>query len=186
MPDRPASHSTYIALLRGINVGGKNRLPMDELTRMFEAVGCDSVRTYIQSGNVVFVAKPSLSQSLQEDLEATVSARVGTDIPVILRSVEELSQVAEANPFAGETQDFRTLHVGFLADRPTASRVSSLDPERSPPDEFVVRGKEIYVRLPNGMARTRITTNYLERVLATRVTFRNWKTVVNLLNMATA
>lgn len=186
MSDHATSPSTYIALLRGINVGGKNRLPMDELTRMFEDIGCNSVRTYIQSGNVVFVAKPSLSQPAQEDLAATVSARVGTDIPMILRSVEELIQVAEANPFAGESQDPRKLHVGFLADQPTASRVSSLDPERSPPDEFVVYGKEIYMRLPNGMARTRFTTNYLERVLETRVTFRNWKTVLSLLTLATA
>ena len=159
---------------------------MDELSRMFEDIGCNCVRTYIQSGNVVFVAKPSLSQSVQEDLAATVSARVGTDIPIIFRSAAELSQVVEANPFAGESQDSRKLHVGFLADEPAASRVSSLDPERSPPDEFVVCGKEIYMRLPNGMAGTRFTTNYLERVLATRVTFRNWKTVLSLLKMATA
>ena len=186
MSNRATSHNAYVALLRGVNVGGKNRLSMDELTRMFEEIGCNSVRTYIQSGNVVFVSKPSLSQSVQAGIAATVSARVGADIPVILRSVEELSQVAEANPFAGETQDSRKLHVGFLAAQPTASRVSRLDPERSPPDEFVVCGKEIYMHLPNGMARTRLTTNYLERVLATRVTFRNWKTVLSLLNMATA
>jgi len=75
--------------------------------------------------------------------------------------------------------------VGFLADRPSSDAVSDLDPDRSPPDEFVVRGREIYMRLPNGMARTRLTTGYVERTLATRVTFRNWRTVLNLLKMAT-
>ena len=179
------SRGTYVALLRGINVGGKNRLPMDELARMFEEVGCDSVRTYIQSGNVIFEATPSVSRLVEETAAATVTARVGAEVPIILRSFDELALVVESNPFLSESRDSRTLHVGFLADQPVASRVSSLAPDRSPPDEFCVRGAEVYMCLPNGVARTRLTTGYLERILATRVTFRNWKTVLKLLKMAT-
>ena len=178
------SSSTYIALLRGINVGGRNRLPMDDLKRMFKDAGCLSVRTYIQSGNVVFAATPDDSQRIRKTVAATVSDKTGTDIPIILRSVEELTQVVVANPFPSEPPDSRTLHVGFLANRPSSNLVSCLDPNRSPPDEFAVRGQEIYLRLPNGVARTRLTTAYLERVLATQGTFRNWKTVLNLLRIA--
>ena len=157
---------------------------MDKLARMFENAGCTSVRTYIQSGNVVFMATHSVSLRVRETVAAAVSARIATDIPVIVRSAEELAQAVEANPFPSESQDPRTLHVGFLADRPSSNRVSILDPDRSPPDEFVVRGREIYLHLPNGMARTRLTSGYLEQVLGTRVTFRNWRTVLRLLRMA--
>lgn len=185
MLNSATSRSTYVALLRGINVGGRNRLPMDELARLFEGAACACVRTYIQSGNVVFAASPSVSLAARETVAAAVSARIGTDIPIVLRSVDELAQAVEANPFPGESQGTRILHVGFLADRPSSDAVSGLDPDRSPPDEFVVRGREIYMRLPNGMARTRLTAGYVERMLGTRVTFRNWRTVLNLLNMAT-
>lgn len=179
-----ASRDTYVALLRGINVGGRNRLPMDELARSFEHAGCASVKTYIQSGNVVFVAAPSIALKVRESVAAAVSARVGTDIPIVLRSAADLARVVGENPFLGESQDPRALHVGFLADKPSQERVSDLDPDRSPPDEFAVRGKEIYLRLPNGMSGTRFTASYVERVLATPATFRNWRTVENLLNMA--
>ena len=158
---------------------------MDELAHLFERAGCASVRTYIQSGNVVFAAAPSIALGARESVAATVSARMGTGIPIVLRSVGDLARVVGENPFVGESQDPRALHVGFLPGRPLPDRVSSLDPERSPPDEFVVRGREIYLRLPNGVSRTRLTVSYLERVLATPATFRNWRTVVNLLKMAT-
>ena len=179
------SLETYVALLRGINVGGRNRLPMDELARSFEQAGCVSVRTYIQSGNVVFVAAPSTALKARESVAAAVSARMGTGIPIVLRSVADLARVVEENPFLAESQDPRTLHVGFLSERPSPNRAASLDPDRSPPDEFVASGKEIYLRLPNGMSGTRFTASYVERVLGTAATFRNWRTVVNLLNMAT-
>ncbi len=179
------SSDTYVALLRGINVGGRNRLPMDELARLFEHAGCASVKTYIQSGNVVFAAAPTIALKARESVAAAVSARIGTDIPVVLRSVADLARVVEENPFLAESQDPRTLHVGFLSDRPSPDRAASLDPSRSPPDEFVVRGNEIYLRLANGMSGTRFTASYVERVLATSATFRNWRTVVNLLSMAT-
>ena len=182
--NNPSRHSTYVALLRAINVGGRNRLSMDELARMFKDAGCVSVRTYIQSGNVVFVATPAVSLRAREIVAATVSDRLGTQIPVILRSVSELTEVVGANPFPNESPESGILHVGFLADRPSLKLVSSLDPNRSPPDEFAVRDREIYLRLPNGMARTRLTTGYIERTLATRGTFRNWKTLLYLLKAA--
>lgn len=178
------SRDAYVALLRGINVGGRNRLAMDELARLFEHSGCDSVKTYIQSGNVAFVSTLSIALKARESVAAAVSARMGTDIPIVLRSVHDLGRAVEENPFLAESQDPRSLHVGFLSDRPSRDRILSLDPDRSPPDEFVVRGKEIYLRLPNGMSGTRFTASYVERVLGTAATFRNWRTVVNLLNMA--
>ena len=185
MESLETSRQTYVALLRGINVGGRNRLPMDELARSFEQAGCVSVRTYIQSGNVVFAAAPSIALDARESVEATVSARIGADIPIVLRSAADLARVVDENPFLDESHDFRALHVGFLAGKPPQDRVSSLDPDRSPPDELVVSGKEIYLRLPNGMSGTRFTASYVERVLATPATFRNWRTVQNLLKMAT-
>ena len=182
---KPTSTSTYIALLRGINVGGRNRLSMNALSTMFEDAGCLSVRTYIQSGNVIFASTPTVSQRARESVAATVSDTIGTQVPIILRSIHELTQVVAGNPFLSESQSLRTLHVGFLADKPPSSLVSCLDPNRSPPDAFAVRGSEIYLHLPNGVARTRFTAAYLERTLATQGTFRNWRTVVSLLRIAT-
>ena len=123
MATERTSSSTYVALLRGINVGGRNRLPMGDLKRMFKDAGCLSVRTYIQSGNVIFVSTPSGSQMARETVAAAVFEAMGTRIPIILRSIHELTQVVGQNPFLSESQDSRTLHVGFLADRPSSRLV---------------------------------------------------------------
>jgi len=171
--------STYVALLRGINVGGKNKLPMADLVRTFESAGCRNVRTYIQSGNVVFAAGPKLD-------ERKLATRLRLKVPVVIRSSGEFRQVAARNPFLKDGVDPDSLHVAFLADAPDRSRAASLDPERSPGDAFVLRGREVYLHLPSGVARTKLTNAWLDSKLATTSTVRNWRTVLKLLEMATA
>lgn len=173
------ARSTYVALLRGINVGGKNKLPMAELARTFTAAGCRDVRTYIQSGNVVFAASPRLAAP-------KLAASLRLKVPVVMRSSDELREIAARNPFLKQGLDPESLHVAFLAEVPTRSRVASLDPERSPGDAFVPRGREIYLHLPNGVARTKLTTAWFDSKLATTSTFRNWRTVLKLLEMTQA
>lgn len=176
----------HVALLRGINVGGKNKLPMTDLRELFERAGCDAVRTYIQSGNVVFRATPALARRLPTGIAVAVADRFGYRVPVVIRSADELSRVARSNPFLARGIAPGLLHVAFLADKPAPARVRTLDPERSPPDEFVVRGRQVYLCCPNGMAKTKLTSAYLDSRLATTSTVRNWKTVLKLCELAVA
>ena len=176
---------THLALLRGINLGGKNKLPMKDLVALFVAAGCDNVRTYIQSGNVIFDAPPSLAADLPDRIAAEIAHRFGVRSPVILRTADQLKDVAN-NPFLASGAAVEKLHVMFLATRPDPKRVAALDPDRSPPDEFAVRNQEIYLHLPNGAARSKLTNAYFDAKLATTSTARNWRTVTMLLELIDA
>lgn len=173
-----------LALLRGINVGGKNMLPMKALAEIFVAAGCTEVRTYIQSGNVVF--RPGRKSDLGAVVRAGIEARFGLKVPVIVRSAEELLEAGAGNPLLKAGVDEAWLHVMFLEDEPTAAMVAGLDAKRSTPDEFVVRGREVYLHLPNGAAKTKLTNAYFDAKLKTVGTQRNWRTVMTLTEMMRA
>jgi uncharacterized protein (DUF1697 family) len=163
-------NGTFVALLRGINVGGKNKLPMKDLVAMFERAGCVTARHYIQSGNVVFEAPPALAAK----------------IPTLVRSAKELRAAAAGNPFLAAAADPDALHVMFLADAPSKTAIAALDPQRSPPDAFAVEGREIYLSCPNGVARTKLSNAWFDAKLATTSTGRNWRTVLTLVSMCDA
>ena len=184
MRDRMSGHGTYVALLRGINVGGKNKLPMQSLAEIFTSVGCGAVQTYVQSGNVVFQAGHTLARRIPDLIAEEISRRLGLQVPVVVRNAAELYAVVLENPFLHAGADPATLHVAFLAAVPDPARLTSLEPERSPPDEFLVQGRDIYLRLPNGVARTRFTNAYFDARLATTCTLRNWNTVRKLVELS--
>jgi uncharacterized protein (DUF1697 family) len=171
---------TFVALLRGINVGGKNKLPMKDLTAMFVEAGCGHVRNYIQSGNVVFETAPD---RLCEVIQQSIEKQFGFRVPVILRNAKQLRAVVAGNPFLKAGAAPETLHVMFLADKPSKAHVDTLDPHRSPPDEFIVQGQEIFLRLPKGAGNSKLTNAYFDSKLATIGTSRNWRTVNTLLEM---
>jgi len=173
---------TCIALLRGINVGGRNKLPMKELAALFTASGCADVRTYIQSGNVLFRAERA--GRIAERIAADIAQRFGYRVPVVVRAAAELRRVVDGNPFLAEDIEAGRLHVAFLAQAPAAAAVAALDPRRSPPDRFQVVGREVYLDLPNGVARSKLTNAYFDSKLGTVSTLRNWKTVCTLLDLA--
>jgi uncharacterized protein (DUF1697 family) len=173
---------THLALLRGINVGGKNALPMKELAQVFADAGCTDVRTYIQSGNVIFET-PSGAAKIADLVKTQIEKKFGYRIPVILRTSEQLLKTIRDNPFLKAGADAKTLHVYFLADSPSARLIAGLDPARSAPDAFHARGQEIYLHLPNGMARTKLTNAYFDSKLSTICTARNWATVLKLSEM---
>ncbi len=180
--------SVHIALLRGINVGGHNKLPMQDLAAIFGEAGCSNVRTYIQSGNVVFAAAPALARRIPDIISASIDDRFDLAIPVVTRSADQLAAIVAANPYVGDGDvgaevDKKQLHVAFLADTPSAANIAALDPQRSPPDEFVVHSAEVYLRCPNGVARTKLTNAYFDTALGTTSTMRNWRTTLTLLEM---
>lgn len=174
---------TYVGLLRGINVGGHNELPMKELAAMFRKAGCADVRTYIQSGNVVFTAEPGLAASIAERIAVQIFKVFGYRTPVILRSALQLREVIAKNPFLKAKVPEAFLHVMLLADQPRAHLIAALDPERSPGDCFQVLGKDVYLHLPNGVARSKLTNAYFDSKLKTIGTQRNWRTVCKLATM---
>ncbi|MCA9609943.1 MAG: DUF1697 domain-containing protein [Myxococcales bacterium] len=174
---RPPQH---VLLLRAVNVGGTGKLPMADLRRMLEALGCTDVRTYIQSGNVVLRAPARLAARLCRALPDAIEAEHGHRPPVLLRDEKALRAVVANNPFP-EIEDPKRLHVAFLGEAPAPDR--AIDPNRSPGDRFVLRGRELYLHLPAGVGQTKLDNAYLERALGTTSTVRNWRTVGKLLEL---
>jgi uncharacterized protein (DUF1697 family) len=175
---------TYVALLRGINLGARNKVPMPELKSALESLGFEDVVTYIQSGNVVFRSSSGGAKEIAARIEQRIEEVFGLSIAVVLRTPAELKSIAQSNPFLRRETDLTKLHAVFLKSRPSAKAIAQLDPERSTPDEFSVRGHEIYLHLPNGFGRSKLTLDYFERRLGVDATARNWKTVVKLLELA--
>jgi uncharacterized protein (DUF1697 family) len=174
---------TFVALLRGINVGGKAMIPMAELRSSLSALGFEDVVTYVQSGNVVFRTPSGDAPDLAARIEDRVAADFGFGVAVLLRTPSELEAIAAGNPFLSGRADPSQLHVMFLDGQPAAGAAAQLDPDRSPPDEFALQGREIYLRLPNGAGRSKLTLDYFEKRLAVRATARNWRTLTKLVEL---
>lgn len=176
----------HVALLRGVNVGGNNRLPMKGLVAMFVRAGCTGVQTYIQSGNVVFNLPAAGAKNLSARIERELEACCGNKIPLVFRSALELRNVAKKNPFLAAGADPERVHVAFLADKPSAKAVAALDHDRSPPDEFTLIGREIYLHTPKGLGQSKLTNAYFDRALETTSTVRNWRTLLALCELCDA
>lgn len=178
------ARGVHVALLRGINVGGKNIVPMADLAALFRDAGCSAVRTYIQSGNVVF------THAAPDDLAATLAARIedrfGCRAPVVIRSAADLARAARDNPYLAEGVPEDQLHLMCLAGAPDPAAVAKLDPARSPDDRFIVSGRDVYLHLPHGAARTKLTNDWFDRALRTVSTARNWRTVQKLIELSAA
>jgi uncharacterized protein (DUF1697 family) len=175
--------SSYVALLRGVNVSGKNMLPMKALERVFVDAGCSEVRTYIQSGNVTFRANTTLAKRLPDLITAQILQTFGFRIPVILRTAEQMAETIRNNPYLEKVPTIDFLYVMFLADRPSQQKIDALDHGQFVPDEFIVSGDRIYLRLPKGAGRSKLTNAYFDSRLGTISTSRNWRTVNKLLEM---
>lgn len=175
---------TWLALLRGVNVGGKNKLAMKDLAALCVAEGCAEVRTYIQSGNVLFVAPPEVAAALPARLALALEKKHGVRSPVVLRSAARLAEIVGESPFLARGEAAEKLHVAFLDREPTEAQRAALDPARSPGDHFAVVRGEVHLFLPNGVGKTRLTNDYFDRALTAVSTVRNWRTVGALLALA--
>lgn len=168
----------YVALLRGVNVGGANRLAMADLRALVERLGFDRVETFIQSGNVLFDAAGRVEPAR---LERALADELGLAVDVVVRSSAQLAGIVAANPFT--QRDPATLHVAFLAEPPAGSLERTLERDRFLPDEFALAAGELFLCLPTGMGRAKLP-GYLGRALAVSMTARNWKTVCRLAELA--
>jgi uncharacterized protein (DUF1697 family) len=176
--------SSYVGLLRGINVGGHKIIKMESLRKEFEGLGFAGVATYVQSGNVVFKAPPKTAD-LPARIEEMLLRRFKMEVPVIVRTAEEIGEVLSNNPFLTEPGiDTGSLHVTFLSRAPQKAAVKGLDAIAVGADRFRCCGQEIYLHCPNGFGGTKLSINAFEKILSVGATTRNWNTVNKLWEMA--
>ena len=175
----------YVALLRGINVGGGNKIKMDELRTLFTGLGYTDTQTYLQSGNVIFGAPDdAVPADLASAVEKTIQAELGLTVGALVRSDAELAKILTANPYREEQDDSTKLHVTFLVDAPEADLASALQIPAGETGVLTVIGSEVYLHCPDGYGRTKLNNAFLERKLGTAATTRNWRTVVALHDLA--
>ena len=177
------SRTKFIGLLRGINVGGHNKIPMVELRSLCTEMGWDEVRTYIQSGNIVFASDDS-AKSLEKALEQSIERRFDLKIPVIIRRANDWLAYVERNPFPeiGKT-DPNLLALGLAKATPKASALKDLR-ERAVNGEQLAQTRDaLWVHFPQGVARSKLTPDLMTRLIGSPVTMRNWRTVLKLRDM---
>ncbi|MDQ3890843.1 MAG: DUF1697 domain-containing protein [Actinomycetota bacterium] len=175
---------TYVALLRGINVGGRTTVSMADLRMLFLALGSEDVTTYVQSGNVVFKFPLASPAELAPPIEAEIRRRLDLSVKVVVRTGAQLARVVADNPFAADGLDPGKLHVAFLAESPDPARVHALEAKPVERDEFRVVGEEVYLHYPSGYGKTKLTNAFLEKQLAVAATTRNWRTTTKLAELA--
>jgi uncharacterized protein (DUF1697 family) len=179
MPNR----GTYIALLRGVNVGG-NALPMDRLRGLCRELGLANARTYVQSGNLVFQAEGTAAH-WSDMLERALVGKTRLPVSVLVRTGAEIAKLVERNPFLREKGiDPARLYVTFLKQTPMKAALAALRAIEAGPDRFEPADRQIYLHCPDGYGRSKLANTVLERVLKTDATTRNWRSVTTLAKMA--
>jgi uncharacterized protein (DUF1697 family) len=176
--------SAYVALLRGINLGAHNRIGMKDLRDLVAGLGHTDVSTYVQSGNVVFTSRARDTSKMARAIEKKIDDDLRLTVTVLVRSSAELAQLVERNPFLKRGADASKLHVTFLVEAPAAARVKALADADAGREEFDVRGRDVYLHMPDGYGRGKLTNAFIEKQLGVAGTTRNWKTVTALHDLA--
>jgi uncharacterized protein (DUF1697 family) len=178
--------TTYMALLRGINVGGHNPIKMSELRRMFEEMGLSYVQTYIQSGNVLFQSQLE-EEPLRQRIEHEIRVVFGLSVPIVLRTVVECKRIVATCPFsADDLAAGESLYVSLLAGPPSQEGIDSLPTGNGEIDEYRITGREIYVLCRQSYHKSKFSNQYFEQKLKVSATSRNWRTIHKLLDMGQA
>jgi uncharacterized protein (DUF1697 family) len=174
---------TWVALFRGINVGGKNVLPMKDLVSTLEKAGAQDVETYIQSGNAVFRSKETDASLLSGRIRAAIEEGHGFEPHVLVLESEEVERAVRSNPFPEVESEPKTLHVYFLASSPERPDLDALEGIKGDRERFVLEDRVFYLHAPDGVGRSKLAAN-AERFLGVPATARNWRTVRRVMAMA--
>lgn len=172
----------FVSLLRGVNVGGHGRLKMSDLARLYASLGFTNVRTYVQSGNVVFSTESREAEKIARQIEKELKSRLDLDAVVFVRTPDDLGAIVDRNPF--KKYEPNRVHVTFLSTRPNEIPTNKIDAVKARGELFSLHNREVYLFLPNGQGKTKLSNSFFEKVLGVRATTRNWNTVTALLNMA--
>ncbi len=173
----------HIVLLRGINIGSRNRIAMPELREALAEAGFDDVQTYVQSGNVVLSSGKSATE-VARACKSEISKRFGLDVDVVVRSRAQVAKVVERNPLGKVVTNPKRYQVSFLSAKPSAAVMRKLEEAATEKERVVLVGKEIYAWHPEGVGRSRLWTLLAGRGLGVTATARNWTTVTKLLDLA--
>lgn len=173
----------YIALLRGINVGGNTMIKMTELKALFEQCGFENVVTYINSGNLAFDSRKAAEEKLVAKIEKAVAGHVGKQVAVMVRERDAIKKVLANNPFAGQFESHKEMHVLFLREPLTDEQVQQLRSMTPEGERFAASGHEIYCHLPLGVAESFLGRGQFEKKLKVSVTARNWRTAEKLADL---
>lgn len=174
--------ATWILLLRGINVGGKNRLPMKELVQELEALKLENIKTYIQSGNATFEASRQLLEGLGDCISTAIESSRGFKPRCLILSAEMLEEAIANNPLPEAEAEPKSLHLYFLASTPPAPDLAAIEQAKAPSEAFQLIGKVFYLHAPDGIGRSKLAAN-VEKKLGIAATARNWRTVQKLWEM---
>jgi uncharacterized protein (DUF1697 family) len=175
--------NSYVALLRGINVGGRNSLPMRELVDLLQGMGLQDIRTYIQSGNVVFQSEPINVADLSDRMRVAINESHGFAPQVIVLELAELETAISSNPFPEAEAEPKTLHLYFLASTPKDPDLDALERVKRDSEQFALTGMVFYLHAPDGIGRSKLAER-VERSIGVPVTARNWRTVSKIMAMA--
>jgi uncharacterized protein (DUF1697 family) len=177
---------TYISFLRGVNMTGHNSIKMADLSVLFKDMGFQDAETYIQSGNVIFSNAADLSVSdISLKIEKAILERFNFNVPVLIRTVEEMRKIISVNPFLlQQSFDPSKMAVMFLYEKSSEAQIQKVINFDYPPDKFEIIGSEIFIYCPNGFGKTKFYTNFFEKKMGVTGTARNWKTITTVLNIA--
>jgi uncharacterized protein (DUF1697 family) len=167
----------YIAFLRGINVGGKNKIKMENLREVFGSLGFENVKTYINSGNVIFETDEIAGKELTAKIESAIEKEFLLKIKVIVRKMSEIENIVANNPFAGQFENEKDLHVFFLDEELPEDKRELLLSNNNENEQFAVRDREIFCLLRIGVLDSLMGKDYIGKKLKVSATARNWRTV---------
>ncbi|QDT08106.1 DUF1697 domain-containing protein [Planctomycetes bacterium K23_9] len=176
--------TTWIAFFRGINVGGNNLLPMAKLRVDLEQLKLKNVRTYIQSGNVIFDSPIKTAATLAKKIAAQVETEHGFRPPVFVLKRDELQETIQSNPFPHAVADPKTLHVFFLGSQPAKPNLPAIEAAKKPTEQYELADRVFYLHAPDGIGRSKLAAN-VEKYLGVVATARNYRTIDKLLLMVT-
>jgi uncharacterized protein (DUF1697 family) len=174
----------YIALLRGLNVGPKNRIKMSELESLLQNLGFSGLKSYLQSGNLVFCSEADDRVNIATQIEKAITKGSGLKVAVLVKEQTEMLRIIGVNPFfkiAGIKEEF--LYVIFLFEKPEERKIKLLETSSDPRDSFRLAGSEVYLYCPGGYRNTKFSNTFFERKLGVSATTRNWRTVNVLANI---
>lgn len=167
----------YVAFLRGINVGGKNKIKMETLRKVFAASGFTNVKTYINSGNVIFESDKTDNEKLAEKLETAIEKEFSLKIKVMVRTIAEIEEIVKNNPFAGQFKNDKDLHVFFLGEELPEEKREFLLSNNNENELFAVQNREIFYLLRVGFSDSLMGKDYIGKKLKVLATARNWRTI---------
>lgn len=177
--------TTYISILRGINVSGQKLIKMDALRKSYENLGFRSVTTYVQSGNVVFTGNKVEPDELAKTITRQIEKDFGFDVPIIVLTIDNLKQIIDRNPFLKDSDKDKTfLHVTFLATKPETFDRKTIEDKIRNEEEISFSDNAVYLYCPNGYGVSKLSNSFLETKLKVSATTRNWKTTNELLKIA--